>query len=341
MFNARLSFHGRRMGDIRSAQQKSVRRALLEPLILLHLEHLLSTPDFSLAAMSRLQKIAAEDIGLASPSLAPRLLGLSEDWKNLPFVSKARRLIQAAHLCTQTTASRAIAHLAYLIAGELPIEPPWRSLRQLEQDFEELLQDAIANPSLATYKAVALAAEEAFLRHPIAKELPLPENAALPASAMSGLWKRLLTHGSEHTSSYHQLFGKSPSQEGSGSRLFLYLAIADLVFPQPPTLLHITTSEDAEVEAWLERAKVEAYALQDFMFDKHTSSGRHANRGVTHFFEEGAILANPWLHSPFPEEELRQEALAKSLATEKSYRQKHRTAHIRARWRAAVANAGA
>ena len=51
MFARQRSYHGRMMGEIRSAQQKCVRRAWIEPLTLLNLEHLLSEPDFSQAAM--------------------------------------------------------------------------------------------------------------------------------------------------------------------------------------------------------------------------------------------------------------------------------------------------
>ena len=78
MFLRRRSVHGRLMGDIRSAQQKCVRRAFLEPLILLQLEHLLSTPDMSLAALKRLVVIAAED------KCAPKIFA-KRTKKNVPI----------------------------------------------------------------------------------------------------------------------------------------------------------------------------------------------------------------------------------------------------------------
>ncbi len=292
MFGRRRSFHGRAMGEVRSAQQKCVRRSLFEPLVCLHLEHLLSEPDMSRAAITRLQVIAVEDIGVGSPGLLPALMQLEEGWKKLDRLQRARRLIQGAILATQTRASRFVP--CWIPTLTLEVEVPksvggWRSLDQLLEQLRRELKSR-------SLKAAALIMEEIFLRHPIEGEADLPSAIALGRGVMSCVWEQLNAYCTESQRQWLRYFKKRfgpPSRESLEARLFLFFPLIVMMRGIEIPELSIPELGDDEVRRWLKKAENVRYELPDWVFDRHTSKGRRKGRGYKHFFDVASRLKRP------------------------------------------------
>ena len=333
MFLRRRSVHGRLMGDIRSAQQKCVRRAFLEPLILLQLEHLLSTPDMSLAALKRLVVIAAEDIGLGAPDLIPVLNERMEGWKGLSQFERARRLIEVSYLAVARPASRWIPHWAVTLVTSVPTDQSWRA--------EEVMLNGIrASLRAGDWEQMGLDVEEGFLRTTLKGEVDLPQGIGFSIDFLSKVWDVMLQESSlariPRMKAWRHCFG-TPSKISISSRLFLYLAVMDSCLRLPVESLSRPVISDEEVASWLERAAHEVYDIPDWMMDKHTAQGRRANKGQQQFFEEGAVLARPSdVLGIEREEEMRLRAKDIYLERERLYGRECRTKHIRKRWREAV-----
>ncbi|MEO1267539.1 MAG: hypothetical protein AAFX99_05540 [Myxococcota bacterium] len=336
VFGRRMSVHQRPMGEVRSAQQKCVRRAMLEPLIRLNLEHLLSTPDFSRAALSRMQVIAAEDVGAASPGLVARLVELEQGWSGLERQERARRLIEASHCCVQTTASRFVPHWAITLVTGVPTDGggQWRPLEVLLSELRRALE-------ARELEQAGLAVEEIFVRHPIGDEAPLPEPIGLPRRAMASVWEVLEEGCAQERQpwmrAWRRMFGP-PSKEAIRSRLFLYLAVVDRIFEPPVPALEAPPLSDAKVKAYMEQAAAEPFVIPDWMLDKHTARGRKRGQGQRQFLTEGAQLAHPSdVLGEHREEAMFHRAVEIYLELERLYGRKSRTAHVRKRWRVEVA----
>lgn len=337
MFTRRRSVHGRSMGSVRSAQQKCVRRGLLEPLILLHMEHLISAPDMSRAAITRLQVIAAEDIGLGAPGLLPTLCRLERGWSGLDRQERARRLIQAAKLCVvDVEASRFLpCWLVTLVQGVQSAQPRWRSLEELL----ESLSQAIENLDL---DQAGSCLEEIFLRHPLPGEEPLPDPVGFSALVTNDVWRvlqaGLQSHQAELIEACQRCFGP-PSRRSIASRLFLYLALVARVTNLPAWSLSVPTVSDAEVHFWLKEAGTRSFEFPDWVFDRHTAQGKRMGRGYAHFFEEAVLLAHPSsVLGAEREREVFQKARTIYLEAEERHgRRAASTSNMRKRWRSKVA----
>lgn len=340
MFLRRLSVHGRRMGEVRSGQQKCIRRGMLEPLILLNLEHLLSTPDMSRAALSRMQIIAAEDIGVASLGLVDFLMNLEKGWKHATQKERARRLIQASHLICTTPTSRFVpCWIVTLITG-VP-EPSQGRLWRTKESLLDALDQACAEKEL---QEAGYIVEEFFLRHPIEKEEDLPFSIHFERDVMSDVWDVLESHCPLNMyaafSAWRRRFG-TPSKETKDSRLFLYLAVLALLRDVPTTFLPQRYVSNQEVEDWLQRAQKERFELPDWMYDRHTRRGRQLGRMYEHFFEEGAALSNPSdILGESVERDMCERAKQIYIENEKQYGHKCGSKYIRRRWRAAAMELG-
>lgn len=335
MFLKRMSCHGRTMGEVRSAQQKCVRRKLADGLRLLQLEHLLSEPDFSGAAMARLLVIASEDIGAASPWLVAELADLRAGWPALAHLERARRLLQSAELVLATQASRFVPHWAItLVTGVSATSSSWRSLEELLDALDEALRDK-------AWHEAGLLVEEVFLRHPLPGEDQLAKPVGLARGAMSAVWDRFVAHAPlsrQHCMmAWRRAFGP-PSSESIASRLHLYMAVVDLCFEPPLIELEASHLEDEVVEGWLERAAREAFSIPAWMYDKHTSRGRARGQGQRQFLDEAVRLADPSeVLGAELEQEMAQRCRAIYLEQERCHGRRSRTAHIRERWRQEVA----
>ena len=338
MFGRKVSYHGRLMGEVRSAQQKCVRRAMLEPLILLNLEHLLTTPDFSRAALSRLQVIAAEDLGVEALGLLPVLTEFEREWPSLGQFERAQKLIQASFLCVDSAASRFVPHWAVTIMKGVGIHhsvDDWRSLEKLQS----LLDRALREKSL---QEAAVLIEEIFLRHPIENEVGLPLAIGFDKGVMSVVWDVLSRHcPTKQRRSFEalrRLFGP-PSREGIASRLFLYLALLMLIREIPIRPVSVPKVSKKDVESWLERAKRESFEIPDWMQDRHTPLGKKRKLGYEHFFNEACVLANPSsLLGRQYEDEMLEISKAIYLEEEKDHGRRSSTANMRKRWRRRVAS---
>lgn len=331
MFGRKRSVHGRQMGDVRSAQQKCIRRGMEEEALLLHFEHLLSTPDMSRAALSRMKVIAAEDIGVGSLGLLPMLQALDKGWPKLDQIERGRRLIQATRMCVASERSRFVpcwAVTRFRAAVESPALQEWRPLDALLLAIDE----AIGNKELDLAGALV---EEVFLRHPIEKEEPLPTGMGLPREAMKPVWEVMDAHCPIHLyecfETWRHAFG-TPSRESVSGRLFLYLALLSVVLSPPLVWPTCPDVSDDEVKYWIERSKREAYELPDWVFDRHTRKGRQMKRGFAHFFEEGAKITNRSQLLGDLEKEVEAKARAIYFQQEALYG-KANTAKQRARWR--------
>jgi hypothetical protein len=331
MFAKQRSFHLRSMGEVRSAQQKCTRRGMLEGVILLNLEHLLTTPDYSFAALKRMQVIAAEDIGAASPDLCRMLLSLEGQWKTLGQREKARRLIQGAMLMLEGDASRFVPCWAViLIDGVVAARSHWLAEDVLLDQLDQLLDQR-------DLQGAGLMIEEIFLRHPIEDEQPLPEPIGLPRGVMSRVWDVIQAHAAwnqqPQLQAWRTLFGP-PSAESITSRLFLYLSlVCTLLTPPSPRLLLPQISDEA-VDAWLERARKESFPIPDWMMDKHTLQGMRAGRGQQQFLTEAVQLTKPSaVLGAEREQTTYHQAVEIYLREERHFGRESRTQHIRARWR--------
>lgn len=335
MFLRQTSCHGRRMGEVRSAQQKCTRRMDLDGLSLLQLEHLLTAPDYSKAAMDRLTIIAAEDVGAGSPDLVRVLAELTRGWKDLGREERARRLLQAAAAACQHPMSRFVPHWAILLVVGVEVSGgPWRGREELVEALRRACEDRDRD-------AIGLAAEEALLRTTWRGEDALPEGVGLEAGVMDDVWDVLVAQSLPERKpmvrAWRAQFGPR-SRWGVSSRLFLYLAVVDLVYaPEVPAVEPPEVGDD-EVDAWLERAGEEAFAIPDWMYDKHTRRGRMAGQGQAQFFEEATALASrsEALGAQL-EDEMRARSAATYLELERRHGRASRTAHVRARWRDEVA----
>ena len=336
MFSRRRSVHGRLMGSVRSAQQKCVRRGLLEPLILLNIEHLLSEPDMSRAALSRMQVIAAEDVGAGCLGLLPALMALEKGWRSLDKKTRARRLIQASHLCANAETSRFLpCWLVSLIKGVevTKVTGHWRS-------FEVLLSELGDSLKSKDLRRAGLVIEEIFLRHPIGNETPLPSSVGLPRSAMAKIWAMLLAHCPADKQLYVEACRKRfgpPSRESVAARLFLYLGLLCVLVDMPGQALTIKFVTDREVASWLGRAEGEKFAFPDWVFDRQTRRGKSLGRGYTHFFDEATRLANPSSVLGLGREREARMTAKNIYIEEENLFGKASTANIRRRWRAAAA----
>jgi hypothetical protein len=338
MFMRRRSVHGREMGLVRSAQQKCTRRALLEPLILLNLEHLLSKPDMSRAAIKRLQVVAAEDIGVAQPGLLPALVSLARGWERLGAGERARRLIIAAKLCASNTdASRFLpCWLVTLIKGVAVA--PQRALWRPQGALIGSLRDALTRRDLT---AAGLTVEEVLLRVPFGGEAALPEGAHMEPAALAAVWAALrgasLPSQAALIDACEGCFGPL-SRATAGCRLFIYLALVAVVEGVAVEGVALPRVDDGEVAGWLARAKAAPFALPDWVMDRHTAQGKRMGRGYGHFFAEATWLARPsHVLGEAREQATREAALALYLAEEQRFGRASSTKYMRSRWRAAAA----
>jgi hypothetical protein len=322
------------MGEVRSAQQKCIRRGLEEATHLLHFEHLLSTPDMSRAALSRMKVIAAEDVGVGCLGLLPVLYALDKGWPKLDQIERGRRLLQAGKMCVQSEKSRLIPCWAVtLFRGtvESATLPTWRPLEELVGAID----DAIFRREV---DEAGILVEEVFLRHPIEKEIPLPPGIGLPRDAMADVWDIMELHCPVHMKATfdacRRAFGP-PSRESVSARLFLYLALLIVTLEVPVVMPDIPDVSDDEVMGWIDRATHEAFAFPDWVFDRHTRVGRSLGRGFQHFFEEAALINNRTAHLREREDDAEVRARLIYEEQERLYGGAN-TAKQRARWRDSI-----
>jgi len=337
MFLKHSSVHGRRMGELRSAQQKCARRVLVDGMSLVHLEHLLTTPDYSRAAMDRAVVIAAEDVGAGSPDLVRVLVDLRSGWKTLTHTQRAKHLLGAAQAVCQHPMSRFVPHwVIHLMLGVDSAQDAWRT----REELRVALEDACA---ALDRDAMGLIAEEAMLRTTLRGETPLPDPIALPAEAMDDVWEALLEQCSAERRPMMRAWRKEfgpPSKRDMSSRLFLYLAVVDLVHEPEVPEVELPELTDDDVAAWLDRAASEAFDIPEWMYDKHTHRGRSSGQGQTQFFDEATRLEVPSeVLGAEREERMREQCAEAYLELERQFGRKSRSKHVRARWRDAARSA--
>lgn len=101
---------------------------------------------------------------------------------------------------------------------------------------------------------------------------------------------------SENFSDQRRHNAKSKTGTRSGERLFICQAVLVLVRAPKSRMV-----DHAVMSVW--EGPREPLEIPDWALDKHTAKGRKMGRGEDHFFDEGALIANPaGLHDPYAEE---------------------------------------